>query len=187
MAHSKAPLFLVNVSASLVASWLRYWGNVPLHGSHYMVSGLLKTEPAAVFHSCPHVDTVKTEIWDMGQVTVCYAWKKFHRSCCKLVMEWISQSSAKTQQLFTKEMPVLGTMYWMYCQDQELEKKRVIYNDCCILPPCFLNATARNGFLSTGQIPLRASRKHQFSSTIWWPTWISTWQSIKSTSQGMST
>lgn len=124
MAHSKAPLFLVNVSASLVASWLRYWGNVPLHGFHYMVSGLLKTEPAAVFHSCPHVDTVKTEIWDMGQVTVCYAWKKFHRSCCKLVMEWISHSSAKTQQLFTKEMPILGTMYWMYCQDQKLEGKK---------------------------------------------------------------
>lgn len=133
ISHSKAPLLLVSVSASSVASWLRYWEICPPpQSSHYTVSGLLKQSLKPV----PTWVLSRLRWWDMGQVTVCYAWNKCHRTCCKLVMEWTGHSSAKTQQLVTKEKPVLGTMYRVCCQDQKLEKKRIIYNVCCILPHC---------------------------------------------------
>lgn len=138
---SSQPSLILKLPSSLwiylPALWPPDWDTGEIcpspQSSHYTVSGLLKAEPAA----CPHVGTLsRLRWWDLGQVTVCYAWDKFHRTCCKPVMERIPHSSVKTQQLFTKEMPVLGTMYWVDCQDQKLEKNRIIYNVCCILPHC---------------------------------------------------
>lgn len=161
MSPSKTSLLLVSVSANSGTDpgWMCH-----LHGSHYMVSGLQKTELAAVFIRSPM--WMLMEMMRYVQVTVCYAWNEFLRTCYKLVMEWTSHSSAQTQQLFTKEMPGPGTVYWMCCQDQKLEKERIICNVCCILPPCCLNATARNNVPSAKQIPLRVIRIQQFSSTI---------------------